>query len=552
MSRYQTILQQLAGQARAWRRLGPRERSVLLRRCADGVASVSHEWVRLSCQAKGIDPGSALAGEEWLAGPMTAIRGIRLMAETLERLPELLPVQISAGPGDRHVARVFPNGSFDRMLYLGMRGDLWLQPGKPVSRARAYRPGEAQEPDEEGVTLVLGAGNVSSIGPLDALTMLVVESRVALVKLNPVNDYLEPVFASAFAPLIEAGFMAITRGGAEEGRALCSDALVDRLHLTGSRRTYDAIVWGATPDEQARRRQAGTPLLSKPFTAELGCVTPILVVPGPWSDDDLEYHARHVAGMVANNASFNCVAGKVLVLSRQWPRREAFVERVAAALARTPARRAYYPGAESRYREFLARYPGSRVVGAGGEGIVPWTLIPDVPARRGEYALSEEAFCGVLATVTLEAGDPDEFLARAVAFANGSIEGTLSCVVLVHPETRRAHRVEVERAIADLRYGGIGVNVWSGVLFAIGVTSWGAYPGHTTQDVGSGLGVVHNSLLFDYPEKSVIRAPFRMWPTPVWFADHSKLAEVGRLMTAFERRPSWSKLAGLAAAALRG
>ena len=35
----------------------------------------------------------------------------------------------------------------------------------------------------------------------------------------------------------------------------------------------------------------------------------------------------------------------------------------------------------------------------GGDEVVPWTLIPDVPASAGEYALTEEAFCGVLAEV---------------------------------------------------------------------------------------------------------------------------------------------------------
>ncbi|MCX6551564.1 MAG: aldehyde dehydrogenase family protein, partial [Acidobacteria bacterium] len=353
-------------------------------------------------------------------------------------------------------------------------------------------------------------------------------------------------------PLIDAGFLALIRGGAEVGVAACHHPLVDRVHLTGSRRTYDAIVWGADPADRQRRRAARDPWLAKPVTAELGCVTPVIVVPGPWSNDDLEFQARHVAGMVANNASFNCVAGKVLVLPGGWPAREAFVDRVAAALARTPGRRAYYPGADARYRAFLERYPGARVVGADGDGVVPWTLIPDVAPERGEYALTEEAFCGVLATVTLDASGPDEFLAKAVAFANDAIEGTLSCVVLVHPETRRAHGPALDQAIADLRYGGVGVNVWSGVLFALGVTSWGAFPGHTPEDIGSGVGVVHNSLMFDYPEKSVVRAPFRMWPTPVWFADHRSLADVGRQLTAFERQPSWSRLPGVLAAAVRG
>jgi acyl-CoA reductase-like NAD-dependent aldehyde dehydrogenase len=546
------LLSRLVERQPAWAALAARDRAVLLRRCADGIAGVSADWVRAGCAAKGIDPGTALAGEEWLAGPMTSTRGIRLMAETLERLPHPVPVPVATRPNGQHVATVFPRGTFDRMLYLGLRGDLWIQPGKPASRARVYR-GDVDGTDHSrgGCTLVLGAGNVSSIGPLDVLTMLVVENRVALLKLNPVNEYLEPIFAKAFAPLIDEGFMGIVRGGAEVGAALCHHTLVDRVHLTGSRRTFDAIVWGGTAEERELRRRTQDPLLRKPVTAELGCVTPIIVVPGPWSDDDLEFHARHVAGMVANNASFNCVAGKVLVLSSRWPQRGAFLARVSAALARTPARRAYYPGAFDRYGEFLRRYSGAEVLGPAGDGVVPWTLIPDVPPVKGEFALSEEAFCGVIATVQLDAADADEFLAKAVPFVNGSIEGTLSCVMLVHPETRREHAAAVDRAIADLRYGGIGINVWSAVLFAIGVTSWGAFPGHTPADVGSGIGVVHNCLMFDYPEKSVVKAPFRMWPTPVWFPDHRNLAEVGRQMAAFERMPSWSKLPGVLSAALR-
>ena len=53
---------------------------------------------------------------------------------------------------------------------------------------------------------------------------------------------------------------------------------------------------------------AGERKNARPFSAELGCVTPVLVVPGPWSESDLDFQARHVAGMVAQNASFNCNA----------------------------------------------------------------------------------------------------------------------------------------------------------------------------------------------------------------------------------------------------
>ena len=118
----------------------------------------------------------------------------------------------------------------------------------------------------------------------------------------------------------------------------------------------------------------------------------------PWTDADLEFQARHVAGMVAQNASFNCNAAKVLVVAKGWARKQAFLDRVREALRRTPARKAYYPGAQERYQAFVDRYPQAQAVGEKREGVVPWTVIPDVPGNAGEYALNTEAFCGVAIT----------------------------------------------------------------------------------------------------------------------------------------------------------
>ena len=79
-------------------------------------------------------------------------------------------------------------------------------------------------------------------------------------------------------------------------------------------------------------------------------MTPVIVVPGPWSASDLEYQARHVAGMVAQNASFNCNAAKVIVTARGWLQREAFLDALHDELRKTRARKAYYPGAIARHR----------------------------------------------------------------------------------------------------------------------------------------------------------------------------------------------------------
>jgi hypothetical protein len=110
----------------------------------------------------------------------------------------------------------------------------------------------------------------------------------------------------------------------------------------------------------------------------------------------------------------------------------------------------------------------------------------------------------------------------------------------------------VERAIADLRYGSVAVNHWAGLNFALGTTTWGAFPGHTVDDIRSGQGVVHNTYMFDEPQKTVLRGPFRVFPTPAWFFNNKNTVDIGRKMTYFNADPSLVRLPGLMWASLRG
>lgn len=532
-----------------WLRVSVVERIGYLRRCIDGILAVAEGWVRDGCRLKGIAAGEALEGEEWLAGPAVTVRNIRLLMQALEANGAPTPPAIYERPDGQKVARILPTDIKDKLMFGGFSAEVWIEPGKPASQGRIYR----ERPTEPGkVALVLGAGNVSSIPPMDVLYKLFADNEVCVLKMNPVNAYVGPHLERGLGSLIDDGYLAIVYGGAEVGGHLAQHPQVDTLHVTGSDRTYDAIVWGADPEEQKRRKAAGERKNTRPFTAELGCVTPVLVVPGAWSDAELEYQARHVAGMVAQNASFNCNAAKIVVTARGWDRRDAFLGRLHEVLARTPARKAYYPGAQQRYQGFLDQYPKARPVGASGAEVVPWTIIPDVKGEKGEYALSTEAFCGVLAETDIEAKDAGEFLAAAADFANQRCWGTLSCCVLVHPATEKAHAREVDKLIAELRYGGIGINTWPGIIYGLVSTTWGAFPGHPPEDIQSGAGVVHNTYLFDYPQKSVVRAPFVIKPTPAWFPDHRSLNVLGKRLLEMEADPGWGKLAKVAFAALRG
>jgi len=59
-------------------------------------------------------------------------------------------------------------------------------------------------------------------------------------------------------------------------------------------------------------------------------------------------------------------------------------------------------------------------------------------------------------------------------------------------------------------------------------------------------------MMFDHPQKSIVRGPFRLWPTPVWFADHANLADLGRRAAFFEANPTWLGLPAVAWAGMKG
>ncbi len=537
----------LHSQRQIWAQTSIAQRVEYLQSCLDRTLAVAEAWTIATCEAKGIDPQSPLAGEELFAGAVATVRNLRLFITTLQADGRLLPPQLRRRANGQIVAQVLPANPIDSLLYLGYRGEVWLEPGTELAQGQIYR-----EPTAGRVALILGAGNVSAIVVMDALNKLFSENCVTIIKMNPVNAYVGAYLAQAFEPLITAGFLEIVYGGADVGEYLCQHPQIETIHITGSHRTHDAIVWGATDSERIERKAANHPRITKPITSELGCVTPIIIVPGKWSSGDLAFQARQVAGSIAHNASFNCASGQVLVMASGWAQREDFLAAVRTELIAIPPRQAYYPGAQDRYRSFLDRYPQAEPLGAQDPAIVPWTLIPNIPTVAGEYALTEEAFCGILAEVSIESASASDFLDRAVEFVNDRLWGTLSCTLIIDPNTQKQCQPALDEAIANLRYGAIGVNIWSAMLFYFGSTPWGAYPGNTLADIGSGIGFVHNTYLFDRPQKAIVYAPFRIFPTPPWFANHKNLLNLARHLLKLEAYPTWQNLPAVVFAALRG
>ena len=103
------------------------------------------------------------------------------------------------------------------------------------------------------VSLVLGAGNVSSIPPLDVLDRLFAHLSVSILKMHPVNDYLKDIFEKIFEDFISAGFVQIVSGGADVGKYLCNHEEIDHIHITGGAKTYNSIVFGSGEEGEKRK-----------------------------------------------------------------------------------------------------------------------------------------------------------------------------------------------------------------------------------------------------------------------------------------------------------
>lgn len=561
--RLDTAIGELQAGALTWSALTLAQRVTLLHGVRTSVAASAEDWANTAAASKGLDARHPLAGEEWLAGPYSVLGALDAYIETLSRLANgtnpLDGIRIDRAPGGRARVHAFPLTGFDRFLLSGFTGEVWLEPGITPNGARAAAGLAQRTPSESGgVGLVLGAGNVTSIPVLDVLYELLAHNRTALLKVNPTQDALVPVYKRALAPLIGLGLLRIVRGGPAVGGYLTAHPDLAHVHITGSAATFDAIVWG-TGDAAANNRRENRPALKKPITAELGGVSPIIVVPGEWTAADLTYQAEHVATMRLQNSGHNCIAGQVVIVSSDWAQADDFRAALRRAYANAPERPIWYPGSSSRMDRAADDYPDALVLGD--------RLLVEIEQGEDASALqSTEYFAPVLGVVSL-AGTGQEFLDAAVAYANEQLQGTLGANLLIDPSTEKTLGAGFDRAIATLRYGSIAINGWTAFGFITPTLTWGAFPGNTIGDVGSGIGVVHNALLLDGVERSVLRGPFRPFPRslpivngggrltilpkPPWFVSARTGAAVSEGLTRFRANGGALGLLKTLTAALR-
>ena len=236
------------------------ERIKLLKQVKKDLMDVAEDWVLAAGRNKQIKPGSPLLGEEWISGPYAVMSGCNGLIATLSAMKEkkfLNPPKKRNLSNDQMAVQVLPHSIWDRLLLSGVYAEIWMKKGVNKKNLKNHAASAYDVPEYQRtgkVALILGAGNIAAITPLDAFQKLFLENQVVIIKMNPVNEYLTPYLRKALSPLIAIDAVRIVQGNGDAGAYLCEHDLIDEIHITGARSTHDKIVWGIDSEAHLNKR----------------------------------------------------------------------------------------------------------------------------------------------------------------------------------------------------------------------------------------------------------------------------------------------------------
>ena len=366
------------------------------------------------------------------------------------------------------------------------------------------------------VSLVLGAGNQNFLTMMDAVDRVFLHNECVLIKHHPMRPYLIKPFQRILQPLIDDNIVRMVLDeGNEMTASLVKHPTVQHIHMTGSSVTYNIIKELVTAS--GKSSQCG-------ITSELGCATPWIVVPGVWEEKELREAATLLVGSKKENGGCNCLAPQVLIVPSSGSDGSntetdsscfdtvsfcSFIEKELRSQETVPC---YYPGSTARKKQFCSLYSSESVksivsdnhtINATAEDDI--SLIYLNSDDKNLYCIQNEVFGSLLVIVTMKCdmSDAKKYVDDVTNFVNSKIYGSLSCTLL---SSKTTDVNLIDKMIADLHYGCIAVNTWTGLGYPSiakgGV--WGAHPfdkGHE-----SGRGRVGNVRNLNGVMKTVLRS----------------------------------------------
>ena len=405
------IIGRLREHATEFARLHVATKIELLEDCLRGTRDVATDWVTAACRAKGISLTRRSRAKSGSPAPRSrsatsAFSRAPCARSTSTARPSCARSTSASSPHGAVGVRVTPYDAFDAALYGGITAETWLQPG--IERARRRRsPGVVlQEERPRGPACRSSSARATSRPSRRWTSSTRCSSTGAscLLKMNPVNEYLGPApRARAAAARSSAATSPSCTAAPRSARTFATTASIGDVHITGSDKTHDLIVWGP-PGPGARGPKA--PQRPAPQEAhherarerEPGASSCPVRTPTRSS----RAWPRTSAGMVTNNASFNCNAAKLLVAAQGLgAARHVHQEARPSVLATRAAAQGVLPGRCAALRGADHR-PLRRAEDRERAAIstLPWTLVLGLDAANpSETIFSTEPFCSILSEV---------------------------------------------------------------------------------------------------------------------------------------------------------
>ena len=504
----------------------------LLNQTIENIKAISYYWATLASEKKGI-LNKSKEGEEWIGGPFACIYAIQYFIDSLQNEDGL---NISNFDDSKKSYKVFPTKTIEKLLFPFLEGEVRFGKNLSFEQINEFR-GFANrfKNNKSKITLILGAGNVSSIPVLDALFHMIAYKSVIYMKLNPVNDYLLPIFTQVFEPFISRGYMIITEGDMEASKYLSQHEGFHHTHLTGSNFTYENIVYGKILNDKERSVKTLPKVNKKPITTELGNVTPIIVHPGNWSRSEIKHQAKKIVTAKLNNSGFNCIAAQVIVLPKDWKHTQKLKDDILFYLKKVGDTTSYYPGASENLDQLLETENYEQINNLSCN--TPF-LVSDLDLEK-EYA-NKEVWSTALYFKEIPYTSNENFCSNSIEYVNNELWGNLGVTVLIKNHKKKTNQSILNAYVENLKYGTVAINEWSALGFVIPTLPWGGYPGNKDNDIQSGQGYVHNSLLFESPQKGVVYSRFRLSPIidPPWFVTNKKAHRIFKNLTYYQATKS--------------
>ena len=499
----------------------------MLEETISNIKEVSFFWATICSDNKGTTKTPA-EGEEWLGGPFASVLATQYYIKSLTNDDDLAKKKYNS---EENSYKVFPNNFTERITFPFIDAKVIFNKSMSFDDINKYRGFSKRYDFDPSITLVLGAGNFSSIPYLDVLYHLITKKSVILLKLNPVNEYLKPVFEKVFQNFIERGYIIVTTGNIDESKYMATHPGINHIHLTGSDKTFEDIVYGRELTEKERRSKSLSKVNNKPITSELGNVTPIIIHPGKWSTSDIKYQARKIVTAKLNNNGFNCIAAQVVVLPDGWGQTDTLIKFVKHYMSKAKERKAYYPESIERL-EKLEKDKGYERVNALS------CVTPHLTREIKAYSKFEidEVWSSTIYFKKIEYTSIEDFANKAIDYCNDELWGNLGVSVIIKDHDRKFNKHITNLYIEKLNYGTVAVNEWAAIGYIIPQLPWGGFPGNRDNDIQSGQSVVHNSMLFESPLKGVVNTKFRISRLidPPWFVTNKKARRLFRNLTYYQ------------------